>query len=144
MNFDWRVAALAGSVIGLVVLIPWAASTFLVAEPVLPFWLLLVFVVGLFPIHARTVFGLIRRSGRSSLSRARWSEVRGSELISGIPRELIILGAGLFVAGWASAMTALWTLRNGGPDVSHGRFYANNHGSLTPLAEGEYHHLQLA
>jgi len=41
-------------------------------------------------------------------------------------------------------MTALWMLRNGGPTTVNGLFYANNHGSYTPITETMYHELQLA
>src|SRR5436190_1922008 len=141
MKVDWGSAALAAALLGLVVLVPWALSTFILAEPVLPIGLVLVFFAGLFPLHARTVFGLVHRSGRPWRSHPSWQEARGPELLSVIPARVKALGVGVFFACWAFAMTALWALRNGGPDALHGHYYANSHGARTPVSEGEYHHL---
>jgi diadenosine tetraphosphatase ApaH/serine/threonine PP2A family protein phosphatase len=99
-----------------------------------------------FPLHLRTVLGLLRRSGGSVFKRPgrRSSAAAMREVLDRIPNGLVVAGGALFVACWASGMSALWELRDGGPATSDGRFYRDNHGALTPVSEAEYHNLQLA
>jgi hypothetical protein len=61
-----------------------------------------------------------------------------------LPRSWRVAFAGLFYALAAMVATALWTLRNGGPDLVAGHYFANSHGSLTPISLATFHHLQLA
>lgn len=142
MKADWGRVALAVSVAGFLVDTAWALSTFVISKPFLPLWPLFVLLVGIFPIHFRTVIGLIRQSGGSV-----WRPLRNPSLAwlkARVSRSRLVVAAALFVGLWVIGVTALWSLRNGGPDMAHGRFFANSHGSLTPISEATFHHLRLA
>jgi hypothetical protein len=138
---DWRRLALAVSVAGFGVDTAWALSTFAATKPFLPLWPLILLFVGIFPVHLRTVMGLIRHSGGGS---GRFTRGRLLSSYKRMPRAWRVLASVLFGGLWAIAVTALWSLRNGGPDVVNGQFFANNHGSLTPISRAAFHHLQLA
>jgi hypothetical protein len=114
-----RKIAFAVSVTGLLVDTAWCLSTFAVSEPFLPLWPLFVLLVGIFPIHFRTVIGLIRQSGGSSMWRPRRSPSL-AWLKARMPRSWLVVGGALFVGLWVIAVTALWSLRNGGPDMARG------------------------
>jgi hypothetical protein len=142
----WKRVALVASVAGFVALSVWAASTFVIDAPFLPFWPLVITFVGMFPLHIRTVLGLAKGSGRFPFRArpARAPREVFATLAARIPPRLRFASGGFFLLSWLSAATALWNLRHGGPAISHGMFYADSHGVRTPISEGEYHHLQLA
>jgi hypothetical protein len=118
----------------------WAVSTFFLSKPVLPTAAWLPLFVGIFPFLFFIVSG-----GRGIRSwRPRRISLSLSQLRARLPLVVIVVGVTLFFACWVLTMTALWTLRDGGPDIVNGSFYAYNHGSLTPVSEGRYHQLQLA
>jgi hypothetical protein len=118
----------------------WAVSTLLLSEPVLPTWAWWLAFLGIFPLMFFVVSGGRRvrswRLGRVSLSFA--------QLRARLPLVVLVLGIALFLACWLLGASALWMLRNGGPTTVNGLFYANDHGSYTPITETRYYELQLA
>lgn len=124
---------------GLVGATLWTLSTLILAKPVLPFAGVLAFFVGVFPVHLRTIAGLRRLN-------ARWSRHFGAmyRLARAYlePRELIVIVA-LFLGYGLMASSALADLGPGQPEIHGGRYYADNHGILTRISAGEFHHLQL-
>jgi hypothetical protein len=141
MNASVTKVAISVSAVGLVIDTFWALSTLFLDRPILPLWPALVLFVLIFPLHFRTVLGLQRFVRWRTYRRSRISRRLLKRLVGG---RLWTLGSGLFFGYWLLGMSALLRLRNGGPDAVGGRFYANSHGSLTPISEAAYHRLQLA
>jgi hypothetical protein len=131
--FFWFSAA------ALVLCAAWCLSTF--DEPFLPLWPAFALAVGIFPVHFRTVTGLIRWSDSAGRTRR---EGFSAWLKEEMPRAWQLIGGALFFVFWLLAATALWTLRHGGPAIVNGHTFARNHGSLTPISLSVYHELQLA
>ena len=121
-----------------VICFAWAVSTFFLRKPVLPTWAWLSLFVGIFPL----IFFMV--SGGRGIRSRRGISLSLSQLRARLPLVLLVVGMTLFLACWVLTTTALWTLRDGGPDIVNGSFYANSHGSLTPVSETRYHQLQLA
>jgi hypothetical protein len=80
-----------------------------------------------FPLHLRTVLGLIRL------------HVNAKDLLRSVPKVaavgMIVLTVG-YVALFFSAITHL----PGQPEHLNGRYYFNHYGSLIPTDEAGYHH----
>jgi hypothetical protein len=141
MTWDSRTVALALSFAGFLVDTAWALSTFALSEPFLPLRLAILIAVAVIPIYFLTVMGVISGSGGSVKSGSRPSPASLWNQAS--PWERLVTYAP-FLALWTIGMTALWSLRHGGPEIVHGQFFANNHGSLTPISRSTFHSLQLA
>jgi hypothetical protein len=118
----------------------WAVSTLFLSEPVVHTHAWLIAFLGIFPLMFFVVSG-----GRGIRSwRPRRVSFSYAQLRARLPLIVLVLAHSLFLACWILAATALWDLRNGGPDIVNGAFYANSHGALTPISETRYHQLQLA
>jgi hypothetical protein len=152
MTTDWWRVALLASATGALIAAGWCLSTFAVSEPFLPLWPAFALLAGMAPIHIRTVVlanrarnraGAVRPPGAKSIWRSR-RETHDPFRWRQLPSSRRVGFSGLFFALWAMVMTALWSLRNGGPEIVNGDYFANSHGSLTPISLATFHHLQLA
>jgi hypothetical protein len=101
-------------------------ATLAVAKPFLPLWPAVLLFGATLPVLCATA----RRTGRA--------------LPRGTPRSWTVAAVAVGLALWTAMMWSIWTLRAGNPELVHGRFAANLHGSVTPLSEGRFHDLQLA
>lgn len=118
----------------------WALSTLFLSRPVIQGAMWLPFFLGIFPLVFFVISG-----GRGVRSwRPGRVEFSYSQLRAHLPLGVLIVGMALFLACWLLAMSAFRTLSDGGPATVNGLFYADNHGSYTPITEARYHELQLA
>jgi hypothetical protein len=129
-----RRLAFGASVIGLAIGTVIALSTFVADEPVFPLWLDWVLFAGVFPVHFRGVLRLRGGNGRSFFRRLR----------ADVGRTRYRLFQGYFVVLWIFAVTAIFQLRHGGPSLRDGRYFLDNHGSLTEVSKTTYDGARLA
>jgi hypothetical protein len=121
---------LSGSCLAVDLLI--AASTLAPGAPLLAQWPEFVLFPLAIIVNFSSVMYLRRYSGRRG--RVRWRE-----FVEGLPRELVISFVVLFAVAWLVGLDSITSI-GGQPTISGGRYYLNDHGTLTQVTRPAYQH----
>jgi hypothetical protein len=122
-----------------------ALSTLVTATPAISMRPVIVLFLLIFPLHLRTVLGLrgkFRCGGLRQRLRSRGRLGLGS-LEKFLPRRLVLIAAAMFFGYWLLGVSALIHLGAGDPERHQGRFFADNHGTLTLISQGAYDRLEV-
>lgn len=122
-------AMLRLSVAGLALELLIASSTLAPNAPVVPQWPQFLLFPLIFVVHFSSVLRLSSESGRP-----RWRE-----LLAGVPPVAAAAFVILFVGAWLVLMASIGSI-GGKPTMSGGRYYLDNHGSLTLVTKAAYEH----
>jgi hypothetical protein len=105
-----------------------ALSTVLPGAPFLPDWIVFPLMLGVILVHFRAVgLSMARLRGRRKVK----------EVLKLLPRRARWAYTAAAVVSWVLIVVLLFGA-DGQPTQSHGHFYLNHHGSLTPVSHAVY------